>query len=159
MKYVSVNELDTFYFHDAIIENAIFENDNMIWSVTSLNVTTDNPHNDFSTDMRIESAKITFENVIVTDITEWGYKSYDPETGEEETVAPLSIAPSGFDDYLKQYLETNIFGMEKVENGNQGLYTACFSINGIKVFNITFTYSKAIVEWDGYCGKPWYLRD
>lgn len=38
-KYETTNNLNTFAFHDAVIEGVTFENNNMIWNLYCVNIT------------------------------------------------------------------------------------------------------------------------
>ena len=61
MKYVSINRLSDFEFHDAEFIFDSFVNNNLSVKVSYLNIHKDTEQNPFDSDMEIESARITFE--------------------------------------------------------------------------------------------------
>ena len=61
MKYISVNRLSDFEFHDAEIVFDSFINNQLTVKVNYLNIHKNTEQNPFEIDMEIESASITFE--------------------------------------------------------------------------------------------------
>lgn len=62
MKYIAIDELNHFHFHDAKLENIDFRNENMIWQLSAVNATKKNSQNNFDKDMCIENAEVVFEH-------------------------------------------------------------------------------------------------
>lgn len=159
--FTSINELDCLEFHDATI-NAIRLSDNkMIWSVSFINVTTQNTQNSNKRDMCVDNATIIFENVSIIELKTVGYKSYNSKGELVKTVEERVLAAEEYSCILAESVDDNycyIYAMDEFVGVQNDCYRACFSIDaGDKGgYNLTFTFSKAIVEWDEYNGEAWY---
>lgn len=76
-EYISINELDTFEFHDAVFTSAELTDTDMIWTLKAVNVTTKNTQNNHNDDMQADSTKITFFNYEITRLELYGSSIYD----------------------------------------------------------------------------------
>lgn len=77
MKYITINELNHFNFHDAELQKINLNNGNMIWQLSLVNATIQNSQNSFNEDMCIKEAEIVFENFNIEKIVFGAYKVYD----------------------------------------------------------------------------------
>ena len=101
MKYVSINRLSDFEFHDSKLVFVSFEDQCLVLKATHLNIhkgTEQNPH---TSDMEIASARLTFEDFVI--------HSYEPgrawkqdENGQVYTDEP-KIVLSGNAFYIPKH--------------------------------------------------------
>ena len=153
MKFTSVNELDSFEFHDAQITNMKLVGSTMVWEMSCPYVTTENSQNDHPADMRIESAVLTFENIVINQLEFSAYKLY---TADRELIESVDRAVAQEEDYadilaesLSSYCYT--YGMSDFLKIDENKYQTCFNVDGgAGDYYLTFTFSKATVEWDVY---------
>ena len=158
--YISVNELDTFSFHDAELEEIIFENKDMIWLMYAVNAETKNSQNNFPEDMCMEKATFIFENIELKKIKFSGYKKYCSGI-LTETVEPKEADKSEYQDILNRTVSEGTAYIMKLDSLSKdaGQYTACFDIEGgAGDFYFTFSFTKAIAKWEKYCGRAWYVQ-
>lgn len=160
MVYQSTNELDCFQFHDATIREIKLIDTNMIWLVAAINAMTTNTQNDNEKDMCVSEAIITFENITIEKIEYGAYKVYDSNSTLIKSVDAKTEKLEKYASVLKESTSSYcyIYGMDeytKLEDNTT--YRACFNIDGgAGSFYITFTFSKAVVEWNEYDGEAWY---
>lgn len=159
MAYQSTNELDCFQFHDAQIKKIELTDINMIWLVSAINAMTTNSQNNNKKDMCVSEATITFENPTIEKIEYGAYKVYDSNRTLIKSVDAKTEKPEEYANILEE--STNsfcyIYSMDKYIKQADNTYRACFNIDGdAGSFYITFTFSKAVVEWNEYDGEAWY---
>ena len=158
--YISVNELDTFSFHDAELEEITFESKNMIWIMSAVNAETKNSQNNFPEDMCIEKAKFLFENIELKKIEFSGYKKYCSGI-LTETVEATEADKSEYQNILNQTISEGTVYIMRLNSllKEAGKYTACFDIEGgTGDFYFTFTFTQVVAKWENYCGKAWYVE-
>ena len=155
MKYVSVNKLSDFEFHDAEFALEFFDNNRLKVKVDGLNIHNNAEQNPYETDMTIESAFITFE--------EFHLLSYEPgrvwkqdENGKSYPVGPQIIltdaaAYSCFSEQLEAGLTILRLGIE------EGTTYFINAMSDEPFFTICFTFKSVRVEWDEYWGEAWYV--
>ena len=152
MKYMAINELLHFEFHDANLKKIKFKNNHMIWKVSYIAATTRNKTNEkFYEDTGIKKATITFENFHIESIV-------FPE-------APITAAPSEYNNTLKKkqksYKHCFIYYMDNLTSIDTNQYKTSFSFGGGLDQNfLTIQFSKSIIEWNKYTGtKERYRKD
>jgi len=161
MKYVSINELLHFDFHDSVIERIDLNDDEMIWLVSAVNALSSNSQNNHDDAMCIESAAITFENVSIESIVTGAYTVHQYgkliESHEEKTVTS-----SKYNDILRETVGGNhIHGLDDFSADNNQ-YSACFNIDSYTEtgnYFLTIKFTKVIVQWENFNGKAWYATD
>lgn len=159
MKYIAINELNHFNFHDAELQKITFYNGNMIWQLSAVNATIQNSQNSFDEDMCISEAEIIFENFNINKIVFGAYKVYDSNKVIIESVEEKIANPNEYTDILNKTLGNYcyIFNMEELPMIEGEKYQVCFNIDGgVGNYDLTITFSKSIVQWDEYSGKAWY---
>jgi len=154
MKYKSINELDAFSFHDAEINEATLSETEMIWSVSDINATTKNTQNDNSKDMRIENAVMKFENVSIKSLVFSASKTYGPDKKLIKSVEAMPAEPEKYAEILSK--TGFIFGVDEYRQKPDNTYSVRFNIDGTEIYNLTFSFSKSIIEWDEFSGEAWY---
>lgn len=157
MKYLSVDRLQDFEFHDAELSliswNNFLGKDVLTFSAKMLNLHKNAEPNKMDSDMEISNARITF--------TGFKIKEFEPsrtwkedENGKLYTEEPLTICVG--DDalsMLKNELNNTIRVVGLVLD--DGVYE--LGASGIDpYFSVRFTFSSVEVEWDDYTQKAWY---
>lgn len=154
MKYISTNIFSDFEFHDTYFKLENFENNTLAVIAKHLNIHKNTEQNFHSTDMEIETAKITLKGFQI--------KSFEPgrawkenENGELYTDEPQVIY-TGTTAEEKFFSElssgTTVFEFGLNDNGNYYL-----DGSGNKPwFQAQFTFDSATVEWDNYKKIAWY---
>jgi len=159
MKYIAINELAHFQFHDAEIESIDFYDGCMMWKVGAVNATTANTQSKFEKDMCIKSAQITFEDIQIESIIFNGYQVYDHNRNLIESKEPITAKPSEYRGILRETLEgfCYIFSMQELPVIETNQYKVCFSIDGgAGMYDLTIGFSKSIVQWNEFDGEAWY---
>ena len=157
MKYLSINEFETFDVHDCEVTSLIVQNGMVICELDSVNVSTDNSLNDQPEDMEAEPVRATFEGVTIEKIETAGYSSCDSEGNLISTVPRRTLAPVEYADCLQELLDSighlYLFDSEARETAN-GHLAAYVDFGGIEV---TFSYARLTVEWEAFTGRAWYV--
>ena len=159
MKYLSMNELDHFQFHDAEIEKMILIDNQMTWEVSDVNAITSNTQNDFPKDMCIKNAVMEFEDVCIISLVYSAYDVYGPEKKLIKSVEAIPAKPDEYNDILRQSSDNYCYmqGMESLLKIGDEKYQACFLIDNVDdMYYLTFTFSKSTISWDEYSGEAWY---
>jgi hypothetical protein len=159
MRYVSVNELSHFQFHDSGISTIDFDKQRMVWEVEAVNATTSNSQNDFSEDMCIKNAIITFENPCIESIVFGAYQVFDSNRNLIESHEDVTAPPTEYADILKNTPQSYcyILSMDELPSDDADGYRACFNIDGgAGNYYLTMKFSKSIIKWEEYSGKAWY---
>ena len=159
MKYIAINELDKFEFHDAQIERIEFKESKMIWYISAVNATTENSQNNFPKDMCIDNAQLFFENVAIESIAFLAYKITHANgsiTEVERRPVPNNECHEILENSTTDYC--GIFRLENLSQNNDKTFIATFSIDSFSVgfYDLIFSFSKATVQWDTYYGEAWY---
>jgi len=147
-KYTSINELDTFVFHDAILERLSFEGNGMIWHVECLGVHIANTQNMHLTDMMIKEAKVTLHDIELVPF-------FHPNTG---------LLPATTREELIRHSMPGTWFSYFFSAPSDGLDRLCGDVEWIHssdddcLFNFSATYSRLMVEWDEFDGPAWWIR-
>jgi hypothetical protein len=158
MKYVAIDELNNFSFHDAKIQKIDLHDGNMTWQLSLVNATIENSQNEFDKDMCIEQAEIIFEHVCIVDIVFGAYKVFSNHV-LIESVEARSANPNEYNDILQKTLDDYcyIYSMKELPNADNETHLVCFHIDGgVGNYFLTLSFSKSIVQWNEYCGMAWY---
>ena len=154
MKYISINRLPDFEFHDAKVSLDIFDGSILKINADFLNIHQGTEQNSYDKDMEIAKAIITFEDFELI--------SYEPgrafqrgDDGELYTTDPCVVfmgdsARSRFLNQLKFGITIYAFA---IKEGNT------YFIDGIAddpFFTVSFTFKNVIIEWDEYKKEAWY---
>ena len=159
LKYIAVNELDHFEYHDAELRKIAWKDTNLVWELSAVNVTTENTQNNSCKDMCIESAEIMFESCNIESIIFSACGRYDSNGALIESVEAEIALPEEYDEILRESLSSYcyIFSMNQYEKTESGKYWACFTIDGgAGHYDITISFLKSIVSWDMFSGEAWY---
>ena len=158
-KYISINEFDTFKFHDAQFDNIEINNENMIWELEKANVTKANSQNDLDTDMEVGLLLLTFKNCKVTRIEHFGCKYYD-KAGNLIKEEPNII--TSIEDYLEilNDIPSNHGWISRISSYSKDQNRYRISID-ILTFSdsliIDFEFSEVKAEWDIFKKEAWYI--
>lgn len=154
MKYISVDKLSDFEFHDAEFTLDFFANNCLRVKVDYLNIHKDAEQNPCETDMEIARAFITFE--------EFKLLSYEPgiawrqeKNGEFFPAEPQIVlyddaAYSRFSEQLDAGLIIFDLGIK------EGITYFIDAMSKDPFFTICFTFKSVRVEWDEYKKEAWY---
>jgi len=158
MKYIAINELNRFEFHDAELQKIDFNDGNMRWQLSSVSATKQNSQNSFNEDMCIKEAEIIYESFNIEKIVFGAYQVYDANQVLIESVEAITANLDEYDDILINSLKhyCYIYSMEElleIEDRN----LVCFNIDGgAGNYYLMFSFSKSIVQWNEYAGEAWY---
>jgi len=159
LKYITIDELNHFEYHDAEIKKIDFSNGNMIWHLSAVNATKENSQNSFDKDMCIKDAEIVFEHFNLVKIVFNAYKVYDSNNVLIESVEAKIANPDEYNAILNNTLLSYCYisSMEELPMNEDKEYQICFDIDGgAGGYYLTLSYSKSIAQWDEYSGKAWY---
>lgn len=154
LKYISIDRLSDFEFHDVKITLDSFINNRLTVKANFLNIHKSAEQNPFQTDMEIESARITFEGFQII--------SYEPgrawkkdEKGDHSSNEPQVIL---FDD------EAHRLFLMQLEKGftifdfniKEGKTYFIDATSSDPFFTVCFTLDRVIIAWDDYQKEAWY---
>ena len=154
MKYISIDKLSDFEFHDAEFWIEIFANNCLKVKANYLNIHKGTEQNTHEADMEIASAFITFE--------EFKLLSYEPgrvwkqdENGEfhpsETQIVLCDVAAySRFSVQLDAGLTVFDLGIK------EGTTYFIDAMSKDPFFTICFTFKSVRIEWDEYQREAWY---
>ena len=154
MKYISVDKLFDFEFHDAEITLENFANNRLKVKANHLNIHKGTEQNNNETDMEITSAFITFE--------EFKLLSYKPgvarkqgENGEfyhteSQIVLYEADAYASFLEQLDAVLTIFDLGIKEGDTYFIDASSKCL------FFTVCFTFKHVRIEWDDYKKEAWY---
>ena len=154
MKYISVNSLSDFEFHDAEFVFDSFVNNQLTIIAYNLNIHKSTEQNPFETDMEIERACITFEGIDII--------SYEPgrawqkdESGRFYSNEPQVI----FSDdeahcrFMEQ-LKTGITVLDLDIKERKIYFIDAMAVDPF--FTVCFTFERVVIAWDSYKKDAWY---
>lgn len=157
--YISRDELESFQFHDAELKEMRCAPEGIVWTVSLLNVTTENSQNSSNTDLCVDTARLVFEKGIIVEMITLASQTFSAEGKLIADNPARIIEPSRFPQVFSatanqpiyiQSLETLI----KISDG----YSAQFLLDfGRELINTTIQFQSASVEWDTFCGPAWYV--
>lgn len=159
MEFVSINELDCFQFHDAEITEIKLINNRMLWKVSAINTMMTNTQNNNLKNMCIESALMTFEDILIEKLEFWAYKTYDSSNNLIKSVAATCAMPEEYEEILSKSTSSYcyIYSMNELLNIADKKYRVSFDIDGgAGDYCLTFTFSRSTVEWNNFSGEAWY---
>ena len=157
MKYVSIDQLHDFEFHDSVWSFVSWENDNLTVKIRMLNIHKDAEQNGSAEDMEIKEATVTFTGIkhaMYTLPRTW----YKDEKGNSVTNDPLVIYENGeaverFIAALKQEDRAECMFFDKKDEKYE------FGGIGREWISFEFGFAGVTVEWDEFDGKAWYVRE
>ncbi|MBP3414185.1 MAG: hypothetical protein J6L81_03175 [Clostridia bacterium] len=154
MKYISIDKLSDFEFHDAVFTLEIFANNCLKVKAEYLNIHKGTEQNSYETDMEIASAFITFEGFNLLSY-EQGRAWKQDENGEFYTTDPLIIYRD--DSAHCRFLEQIKSGLTIFDLGiKEGITCFIDAMSRDPFFTICFTFKSVRVEWDEYKKEAWY---
>lgn len=154
MKYISVNSLSDFEFHDAEFAFDSFVNNQLTVIAYYLNIHKNTEQNPFETDMEIERACITFEGIDIISY-EPGREWQKDESGRFYSNEPQVIfsddeAHCRFMEQLKTGI--TVFDLDIKER-------KIYFIDAMAAdpfFTVCFTFERVVIAWDSYKKEAWY---
>ncbi len=158
MRYISVNELNCFSYHDTLVEGICFIGDKMVWNVSDLNATTENTQNDHPVDMCIQHASMEFEDARICKIIIRYHEPLSPDDKKITGENLYTALPDEYEDIVQRnllqacYLDC-AYDLIQTEDGS---YRFSFGINATDYYEMTISFSKATISWDEYKGVAWY---
>jgi len=157
MKYIAVNELDNFEYHDAYIDKIEFLNGRMLWEVRDINATTENSQNGSDKHMCIENALMIFEDAKIEKIIFAACKISDANGVLIKHREDTPALPNEYNKILDDYFV--IYGLNELTVIDNGKYRAHFDILGSHdYFYFTITFTESMIKWDNFGGKAWYEK-
>lgn len=164
MQYYLVNRLDAFEFHDAELSLILWDDNRLIVTATYLNIHKDAAPNNPDTDMELTEALITFHGFRIIEFEPSRALKKD-ENGNVYPAEPIvihtnSVAKDMFENELRNKIivlrmdiNNGIYNLlaDRIHNLLAGGIDPCFSVR--------FDFDSARIEWNGYRGKAWYVRD
>ena len=158
--FLSINELNTFEFHDARFKNIEISTENMVWELQQVNVTTKNSQNNLNVDMEAGILLLTFQNWKATKIEHYGRKTYD-QKGTLIKEEPGIIAP--IEDYHKilTAIPVDQGWISRISRYNKEQDSYKFSIDILSCSDsliVDLEYSEAKAEWDVFLSEAWYVN-
>ena len=155
MKYMSVDRLSDFEFHDAEIELVSFAEHQLIVQAQYLNVHQDAAQNPFETDMQIDRARMVFEGFDCISY-EPGRAWHTDEKGKLYTDEPQKILLG--DDARRRFLEQLNVGLTLYDFYIQEEKTYVLDAMAIEpFFTVCVTFDRVVIEWDEYQAQAWYV--
>ena len=144
MNFISVNEPESFVFHDGYLEKISFSESDMIWNVSDICVEKNSSQNSGEFAMGIDSAEVIFKNYRIESATVDGAEMKQEEWNE--IIVYCGESYPYFSD------------IDSVSSSNGVTITAEFifenSVVSMQIFCTEFT-----VGWDGFKGRAWYDRE
>ena len=155
MKYISVNKLSDFEFHDAEFELEVFDNKCLRVKANYLNIHKGADQNQYTTDMEISLAYITFEELNLLSY-ETGVARKQDAHGEFYPVEPQIILTDEYAHarFLEQ-LKNRITVFDLGEKDSNTYFIDAMSKDPF--FTICFTFRNVTIEWDEYKTQAWYV--
>jgi hypothetical protein len=161
MKYESIDELNTFEFHDAQIKNIVISRDKIIWFVSALNATTHCSQNIELLDLCIEEAEMDFLNAKIKKIEFLGYEVQDAHGNLLKKTQPKLADESEFLYIVNETLKDGWSYFQSLESiqKQDDKYSVCFCVDGnAGMYYMTIEYSSVSVLWNSYSGISWYEK-
>lgn len=155
MKYISVDRLSDFEFHDARIELASFTGHQLTVQARYLNVHQDAAQNPFESDMEIERARMTFDG--------FDCISYEPgraleRDGQGQWRASEPQVILFGDDARCRFLEQLNAGLTLYDFFPQDGKTYVIDAMAIEpFFTACVTFDRVVIAWDEYKAEAWYV--
>ena len=150
MKYVSIDRLCDFEFHDSEWSFVSYEGGNLTVKIEMLNIHKDAEQNDCGKDMEIQEAIVTFIGIknFTYELPRTWKKD---ENGNSYTDDPLVIFEG--DEAVGKFInerQVTVMYFDKTDEG--------YDLGGIGDgwVSVKFAFDSVTVEWDEYDGTAWY---
>lgn len=159
MRYCQTGLLDTFEFHDARLQRAVFTPERMQWRLGEANITTRNPLLTAAHDQQIDSLLLTFDDWEVSLLYRHGTYQEDAH-GRLRPVTPAIPLPP----QTLQSLAENGFAWEfqygGPVKGQPPAHAFRFEFFGSNVdfYFLELRYRQVTAQWDGYVRDAWYTQ-
>lgn len=162
MKYLSTDEITAFEFHDANIKSITVSENDIVWVLTHVNLTSANSQHSGGPDLCIAEAEVVFKNAGITEIQFLGYETHDSQGNLIEKVAPRFADKSEFTEIHASSDNGNFGYLHGLESSEQlgSRYRFCFCVDSYAVdaYFITIECDHATVTWENYLGEAWYEK-
>ena len=157
-KYTSVNELDTFMFHDAVFRKIDTDGRNLVWQLGNVCVKTQNSQNDLASDMQAGPMSLTFYDCTIDRIINCGSNYYSADgrlTGSKPGWTYSQDEYPGIFETLVNYSGV-ISGLKESPGYSSGCaFDILTPFEGITLW---LSYSKAEAHWETFEKQAWYLK-
>ena len=154
MKYISIDRLSDFEFHDTTFDLQSSEGNSLTVMAKHLNIHTSAEQNPFENDMEIETACIRFERIDVVSYKTGGAKRFDANGNyidiEPEFIFDKQEAHGHFIDQLKSGITVLYLGEDEKQR------YIIEAVGHDSFFMVAFSFDRMIIEWDDYIGEAWY---
>ena len=157
--YISRDELDSFEFHDSELKEVRFAPEEIVWTVSFLNATTENSQNLSNTDLCMDTARLVFKKGVVTEMITLASQTFSAEGQLIADHPARNIEPSCFAEIFSSMANRSIYiqsleALVKIPAG----YSAQFVLDfGRELIDTTIQFQSVSVEWDAFCGPAWYV--
>ncbi len=160
MKYCSIDELETFAFHNGKLHCAQWDEDDLTLQVGNINATTENSQNAAPTDLCIGQAMIRFSKAELTAIRVFAEAERPAPNHIIMELSPPLPDQDSYWDFLQRAIGTTgavILSKEDLQI-NHGKTAVTFLLEGASdVFQLTISYDQAQISWDKFSGSAWYV--
>jgi hypothetical protein len=162
MRYVAVDELHHFNFHDARIKTIDWHGKDFVWQVDGINATTENSQNSCPKHMCIDSAEAVLKDARIESIVFGAYETRNSYGILIDSAEDRLASSYEYDEVLEKTMlhHCDILAVEKFTKAEDGRFSACFKVDGfmgdMSVYDITMSFSKSIVSWSEFSGEAWY---
>lgn len=150
MRYISIDQLDQFEFHDSTWKLSSRDEDIVAFEVHNLNIHKDTPQNGEVWDMELEAARMTFRGFRLIHF-EPGRSWTTDELGNSVPVGPrvLHTGEEGM-----KLLSEEEFMVLYFEREQDHWEIGCCGVE--PYFTVEFDFDSVEIAWDGYRNKAWY---
>lgn len=154
MKYLSLNRLSDFGYHDAVLCLKNHENHHLCVTAKYLNIHKNVQENPYHYDMEIASAEMTFENIEICCLkTMEVYCFHDDGSRyleEPKIVYTGAKAEEELIAALKKGIRLDCIAVSKDGDIN------VLELTALDGFVAEICFENVVIQWDEYCGKAWY---
>ena len=155
MRYLSIDRLTDFEFHDAFLSFISFSDSTLTASAEHLNIHKDAEQNPYPTDMEIAQARLTFYDFCINSFNLESTWKQDTEgkwfISEELCVFTGTQAQQKFLTELKSGITAYSF-----KTADDVSHCIDAASSNEPWFEIYFTFSSIAIEWDEYRKIAWY---
>lgn len=155
-KFITENRLDTFEYHDAYLNKLSIDDNKMIWEVQFINVKTTNKNNTYPVDMCIKEAIIEFEEFKIDKMERMGWRSFDDKNNVTHQEPNYIYQPEEYETQLLEITPQDKFIIIEANHSerNDGTFKSFF---WVELLMIEITYKRALIKWNDYIEKAWYV--
>lgn len=155
MSRYSSHDLTEFEFHDAWADEIRREGDALTFWVKHLNLHASAPENPYPQDMELKEALLTFSGFQVKEYCLPGYEDGSAETHTEQRFfgadAEKRFALAAADGL-------RLYGIYPPSAQEQPHWTLEARGRTELFFTLAFSFRRALVEWEEFAGKAWYVN-